>query len=205
MALFHQFISESNIVVTTLLASLSTALGLPAGSRFEDFHREAQPSKTILGLLRYPKQDTDDQGTGLHKHTDTGCLTLLFSDQWGLQVLLPDIEGWHFVAPRAGHAVVNVGDMLRFLSGQPFYSCVHRVLPVTPRQEEDRYSIIFFLRTEDHARLRDHESRELTAAEWHARKMTAYAESEDAQSRNTALTAGMEKSGVLMGMASAIE
>lgn len=200
-SLFHRFVSESHFIITTLLENLSNALGLTPGARFEEFHRETEPSKTLLGLVRYPKQDADDQGTGLHKHTDTGSLTLVFSDQWGLQVLLPDRDGWHYVAPRAGHVVVNVGDMLRFLSGQRFYSCVHRVLPVTARQEEDKYSIIYFLRTEDHARFRDHESRELTAAEWHARKVNASA----TRSQDTALTGGMEKNGMLLEMDPALK
>ena len=192
--------SESHDVITTVLQNLSDALGLTPGARFEEFHRETEPSKTILGLLRYPKQAADSQAAGVHKHTDTGSLTILFSEQWGLQVLVPDREGWHFVAPRAGHAVINVGDMLRFLSGQRFYSCVHRVLPVTARQQEDKYSIIYFLRSEDHARFRDHESRELTASEWHARKMKASADWRATESRDTALTGGMEKNDAHLAM-----
>lgn len=183
------------MVVTTILENLSNALGLQPGARFEELHREREPSKTLLGLLRYPKQDADAKGLGLHKHTDTGSLTVLFSEQWGLQVLLAG--GWHYVEPRPGHAIVNVGDMLRFMSGHRFHSCVHRVQPVTQRQEESRYSIIFFLRAEDNAVLKDHEDKVLTAKEWHARKMAAYAQPSAEQASNTAITAGMEN--ILLG------
>ncbi|MCJ1266370.1 hypothetical protein MMC22_006254 [Lobaria immixta] len=194
--LFQRFVSVSHVIVTTVLENLSNALSLQPGARFEDLHREQEPSKTLLGLLRYPKQDADAKGLGLHKHTDTGSLTLLFSEQWGLQVLLAG--GWHYVEPRPGHAIVNVGDMLRFLSGQRFHSCVHRVQPVTRRQMEHRYSIIFFLRTEDNAVFKDHEGNVLTAQEWHARKMTAYAQTQAEQAVNTALTGGVERNGVLL-------
>lgn len=175
---------------------MSNALGLQPGARLEELHREREPSKSLLGLLSYPAQDANSKGLGLHKHTDTGSLTLLFSEQWGLQVLLN--EGWHYVEPRPGHAIVNVGDMLRFLSGQRFHSCVHRVMPITERQEEQRYSIIFFLRTEDNAIVRDHEGRELTAQEWHARKMIAYHQSAAEQALNTVITGGVEKDEVLL-------
>ncbi|MCJ1467639.1 hypothetical protein MMC07_006264 [Pseudocyphellaria aurata] len=194
--LFHRFSHESHIVGTTILANLSNALGLQPGARFEEFHREREPSKTLLGLLRYPKQDADAKGLGLHKHTDMGSLTLLFSEQWGLQVLLAG--GWHYVEPRPGHAVVNVGDMLRFLSGQRFHSCVHRVMPFTQRHEEHRYSIIFFLRPEDNARFRDRENKLVTAQEWHDRKITVYAQTQAEQSLNADLTGGMESNGVLV-------
>lgn len=176
-------------MVTTILENLSNALGLQPGGRFEESHREREPSKTMVGLLRYPKQIDDAKGLGLHKHTDTGSLTLLFSEQWGLQVLSAD--GWAYVEPRPGLAIVNVGDQLRFLSGQRFHSSVHRVNPIEQRQHEHRYSIIYFLRAEDNARFVDHENKALTASEWHARKMNVYALSQAEQATNTALTGGI--------------
>ncbi|MCJ1267557.1 hypothetical protein MMC22_007442 [Lobaria immixta] len=195
-SLFKRFVSESHVVVTTLLENLSNALGLQPGARFEELHREGEPSQTILGLLRYPKQDADAKGLGLHKHTDGGSLTFLFAEQWGLQVLLAG--GWHYVEPRPGHAIVNVGDTLRFLSGQKFRSCVHRVLPVTERQEEDRYSIIYFLRAEDNAVLKDPEGTVVTAQEWHMRKMEATKQTHAEQALNLALTGGLERNGALV-------
>lgn len=195
-SLFKRFVSESHVVVTTLLENLSNALGLQPGARFEELHREREPSQTILGLLRYPKQDSDAKGLGLHKHTDGGSLTFLFAEQWGLQVLLAG--GWHYVEPRPGHAIVNVGDTLRFLSGQKFRSCVHRVLPVTQRQEEDRYSIIYFLRAEDNAVLKDPEGTVVTAQEWHMRKMEATKQTHAEQALNLALTGGLERNGALV-------
>lgn len=49
---------------------------------------------------------------GHNKHTDIGTLTLLFTEQLGLQLELqhPGSDEWEFVAPLAGHAIVNVGD-----------------------------------------------------------------------------------------------
>lgn len=186
LGLFQRFVSESHIVVTTILENMSNALDLQPGGRFEECHRECEPSMTLLGLLRYPKQIDDAKGLGLHSHTDAGSLTLLFSEQWGLQVLLAD--GWAYVEPRPGLAIVNVADQLQFLSGQRFRSCVHRVSPIAQRQHEHRYSIIYFLRAEDNARFVDHENKVVTASEWHARKMNAFAQYHAEQATNTALT-----------------
>lgn len=123
--LFDRFISLSHYLLKTLLISLSDVLGLDSIHRFEHSHREGQPTNTTLVLLRYPK-NSDVQHVGHNKHTDIGSLTLLFSNQWGLQVMTPEKKEWAFVQPRANHAVINVGDSLRFLSGKRLYSCFLR-------------------------------------------------------------------------------
>lgn len=126
-----------HLVNKTFLTCLSDALGLQPGRRFEDYHRDNKRSTTTLALLHYPKQDCE-AGMNHNKHTDIGSLTLLFSGQWGLQ-----LHDWAYVAPQDGHAVVNVGGSLRFLSGKKFNSCLHRMVPVA--NDEDRYSIAYFL------------------------------------------------------------
>jgi isopenicillin N synthase-like dioxygenase len=136
-----------------------------------------------------------------NKHTDIGTLsTLLFTEQWRLQLQRPGSDEWDFVAPRDGHAIVNVGDSLRFLSEKKFNSCLHRVIPVT--SNEDRYSIAyFFLRPENETRFKDIEGRKVKAVEcqWHDDKYVMFAEPHDRQERSHMLTAGMEKnSGILV-------
>ncbi|CAN9255024.1 unnamed protein product [Alternaria alternata] len=94
-----------------------------------DNHRYGKLSTSALGLLKYPANaaSTGDQ-LGQIAHTDVGSITVLYAQLGGLQVL--DSQGsWKFVQPKAGHAVVNIGDSLRFLTGKMLRSSLHRVVP----------------------------------------------------------------------------
>lgn len=152
-----------------------------------------QPSRTTLVLFRYPQDEKEKAGVGHNKHTDIGSLTLLFSEQYGLQVLSPEKQEWQFIKPKAQHAVINVGDSLRFLSGKKLYSCVHRVVPTAEQQYEHRYSIAYFLRAEDNASYADSNGRTLTAKDWHDGKYEVFRQKHDQQALDTILTGGMEK------------
>jgi isopenicillin N synthase-like dioxygenase len=198
MDLFENFISGSHSVVLKLLDCLSTGMGFTGAARFENKHRPNVPARTTMVLFRYPKQLEEGRGIGHNMHTDIGSLTLLFCESYGLQVLSPETNEWGFIAPKVGHAVINVGDSLRFLSGHMLSSCVHRVLPITARQEEHRYSIAYFLRPEDTAVYVDSKGRELSAKSWHDEKYQVFREPHEKQEQDMVLTGGMEKSGILI-------
>jgi isopenicillin N synthase-like dioxygenase len=194
--LFESFIDFCHFVNKTMLTTLSDVLNLKDNASFQACHRNDKPSNTTLVLLHYPQQGLQE-GMGHNKHTDIGTLTLLFTEQWGLQLQHPGSDEWDFVAPRDGHAIVNVGDSLRFLSEKKFNSCLHRVIPVT--SNEDRYSIAYFLRPENETRFKDIEGRKVKAVEWHDDKYVMFAEPHDRQERSHMLTGGMEKnSGILV-------
>ncbi|KAF8974165.1 2OG-Fe-II oxygenase family oxidoreductase [Flammula alnicola] len=188
--LFESFIGLSHFVNKTLLTTLSDALYLKGSARFEAHHRDDKPSNTTLVLLHYPKQDVDE-GMGHNKHTDIGSVTLLFTEQWGLQLQQPGSTEWAFVEPRDGHAIINVGDSLRFLSEKRFNSCLHRVVPVAA--DEDRYSIAYFLRPENATHLEDTEGRRIKAEEWHDQKYVMFGEPHEKQAMSDMLTGGMER------------
>lgn len=199
-ALFDRFISSSQHVTQTILSCLSDVLRLDASLRLGTFHRDNESTRTALVLLSYPpNQGKEDEGIGHNKHTDIGSLTLLFSEQWGLQVLSPRNGEWEFIRPNPPHAVINVGDSLRFLTGGKLNSCVHRVVPVDgTTQEEHRYSIAYFLRPEDNARYTDSNGKEVTAKEWHDNKYLVFQQDQGQQAKDTVLTGGMEKNGALL-------
>lgn len=191
--LFDDFISSSHYITHTIMSCLSDALHLDGSSRLEMSHRDGEPTNTTLVLLHYPKNN-DQNNVGHNKHTDIGSLTLLFSDQWGLQVVDPVTNGWTFVQPRPGYAVINVGDSLRFLSGKRLNSCLHRVIPVNGGcQEEDRYSIAYFLRPESGVDFKDVEGKKVTAEKWHDDKYVMFAEPHAKQEQSEMLTGGMEQ------------
>jgi len=127
-------------------------------------------------MMHYlPSDETGDKNIGHQKHTDISSLTLLFSEQWGLQIRPPGTCGARemgFVAPKPGCAFVHVGDSLRFASGMKMQSCIHRVVPFNP--SEHRYSIAYFLRAEDDTMFMDSEGRYVTAGQWHDEKFKAF-------------------------------
>jgi isopenicillin N synthase-like dioxygenase len=193
--LFESFVGLCHFVNTTMLTTLSDILGLKDNASFQASHRNDKPSNTTLVLLHYPQQAVQ-QGMGHNKHTDIGTLTLLFTEQWGLQLQQPGSDEWQFVAPLPGHAIVNVGDSLRFLSENKFNSCLHRVVPVT--SNEDRYSIAYFLRPENETRFKDMDGRKVKAVDWHDDKYVMFAEPHDRQERSSMLTGGMERNARIM-------
>lgn len=171
--IFSDFIGYSNMITKVLLSCLSTALGLSGEARFETFHRNDRKSNTALGMMRYDPGDLKlSKEIGHQKHTDIGSLTLLFSEERGLQVLPPGCDTWGFVEPRKGHVVVNVGDWLHFASNGRLSSCIHQVVPIS--NKEYRYSIAFFLRPEDDAEFVDSQGQLVTMADWHSRKMKMF-------------------------------
>ena len=176
LGILEHAIASCNTITKVILSALSTGMGLTGANRFENSHRNDRPSTTTLSMMHYlPAQETGKQKIGHQKHTDISSLTLLFSDQWGLQIRPPGECGARemgFVAPKRGCAFVHVGDSLRFASGMKFQSCIHRVVPFDPT--EHRYSIAYFLRAEDDTMFMDSEGRYVTAKDWHDEKFKAF-------------------------------
>ena len=83
-------IAGANIITKTILSALSTGLGLAGAARFENSHRNHRPSTSTLAMMHYiPSDPVTDKNIGHQKHTDISSLTLLFSEQWGLQIRPP--------------------------------------------------------------------------------------------------------------------
>ncbi|EXF86343.1 hypothetical protein CFIO01_00040 [Colletotrichum fioriniae PJ7] len=88
---------------------------------------------------------------------------------------------WQYVEPRPGCAVVNVADVLRFLTRDRLKSAVHRVLPLP---DVDRYSVTYFLRPSDDVEFIDGEGRLTNVMDWYDRKNNMYEASYGAQDRS---------------------
>jgi len=193
MKILENAIAGSNIITKTILSALSTGLGLTGADRFENSHRNHRPSTSTLAMMHYvPSDPVTDKNIGHQKHTDISSLTLLFSEQWGLQIRPPGHTEFGFVAPKVGSAIVNVGDSLRFASGHTMQSCIHRVVPLNPN--EHRYSIAYFLRAEDETMFTDASGRYVTAGQWHDEKFYTFMapEYEQANAPSYLLLGGMQ-------------
>jgi isopenicillin N synthase-like dioxygenase len=145
--LLQRFSSASYPAVHDMLTCLSDALNLANDERFENTHRDGKPSRTGLKLVYEPwKSKVTDVVD--NKHTDMGTLTMVFCEQWGIEIEMPETKDWASVAPKEGHALINVADSLQTLSGKSLYSCLHRVTQPADGVQR-RYYIVYFLRPEE--------------------------------------------------------
>lgn len=199
LGILENSIGSCNTITKVILSALSTGMGLVGASRYENHHRNDKPSTTTLSMMHYlPSEVTGPKEVGHQKHTDISSLTLLFSEQWGLQIRPPGTCGARemgFVEPKKGCAFVHVGDSLRFASGMKMQSCIHRVVPFDPK--EHRYSIAYFLRAEDDTMFMDSEGRYMTAGQWHDQKFKAFTDPwmYQLQAPTTMILGGMTEDG----------
>ncbi|XDG07374.1 hypothetical protein ABKA04_006989 [Annulohypoxylon sp. FPYF3050] len=199
--IFRGDVEGSHAITITILSCLSDLLK-PA-VRFEDYHRENQVSQSTMMYFRYAKQEPVNDGVknnndldtgagiGHNTHTDLGTLTLLYCEQWGLQVYDQNSHTWSFVEPKPGFYVVNVGDALRFLSGNKLLSALHRVVPAAGHEGEYRYSTAYFLRPENDARFQTSENTIISALDWHDIKYHTFKADHAEQDKSTILTGGI--------------
>jgi len=135
---------------------------------------------------------SDSPGTGKYghnEHTDLGTLTLLFNDQWGLQVKCG--TGYKYVRPAEGRAIVNVGDCLRFMSGNKLKSVLHRVAP--PALTQPRLSFGYFLRPDDGMMINTPDGSQFLAEAWTEKKYVIHQSSLSSSDEKDMLTGWMEK------------
>ncbi|KAK0712186.1 hypothetical protein B0T21DRAFT_454728 [Apiosordaria backusii] len=177
------FISSSHDILIIILSRLSIALRLNPENNLATLHRKTANSGDHLRIVKYkevfssPPRDPHVH-VMLIPHTDFGTLTLIHSEQEGLEFFDAISGEWHPVAPKPGNALVIVGDCLVKFTNGLFRSCLHRVTYTdslggvakagNTRSIEDKYSLGYFLRPEDDVVLRPVRSPLLNPAEQEA-------------------------------------
>lgn len=76
----------------------------------------------------------------VHHHTDAGALTVLLQDNSVTSLQVKKNGSWHFVPPREGTFVINIGDMVQVWSNDLYKAPLHRV----QASASARYSAPFF-------------------------------------------------------------
>ena len=185
-SLLERLMSDLHKVGASILRSLSLVLRLPIEQSLESSHRHHLPSTSALGTLKYPQPSTGyPQLVSHNTHTDIGSLTLLFCPEPGLQILDPNTHQWASVEPKKDHAVVNVGDSLRLLSGRRLRSCLHRVVLPMEAKMTDRYSFAYFLRPELDAVIVDEKGKAWRSIDWHEEKFKRFRASVENQQQDS--------------------
>lgn len=96
-----------------------------------------------LTLLHYKKDNNlSDNDLGIREHTDWGYMTVLWTDNDGLQIEVND--EWTNVPTLKDHFIINIGDMLEVLSDGKYKSTLHRVIISQNRQIEKYSAALFF-------------------------------------------------------------
>jgi isopenicillin N synthase-like dioxygenase len=194
--LFDNFTATSHYILKYLLEAISTGIGLSGELSLQKHHRDDEPSKSSLYFLHYPissllaHQNSDNTagGVGQNSHTDIGTLTLLFAPQWGLQAMSPVSGEWEWIRPLPGHAIINVGDTLRFLSNFQLRSALHRAVPI---EGIDRYAISYFLRASDSTEFTKNDNKATNAKDWCTSKYDTYEEDHETQLKRGIADGGM--------------
>ncbi|KAK6536039.1 hypothetical protein TWF281_000285 [Arthrobotrys megalospora] len=141
---FKYFSEICHSAAVTMLRSLSNSLS--PDEPFEKYHQKSKQNDSGLKLVYEPCIPKKSEVLE-NKHTDSGTLTILFAEEWGLHVQLPD-GSWGYTSSPPGCAVVHVADSLQFMSGGKLRSPVHRVTqPVDGFMK--RYFLSYFLRPEN--------------------------------------------------------
>ncbi|KAF8890207.1 hypothetical protein BD779DRAFT_1610898 [Infundibulicybe gibba] len=180
------FVRKSIVITSTLISAFNDRLGLPKGT-LEGMHPEDEFSGSEARCIRsFPSPPTASLKLSLGAHTDFGSLSFLHNRLGGLQVLVPGADTWQYVRPIPGHAVCNIGDALKILSGGILRSNLHRVAPPPGAQAHlERLSLVYFTRPADNIPLRALSDQSAliaqapsadfdtgaTAGEWHQRRV----------------------------------
>ncbi|PFH61438.1 hypothetical protein XA68_17342 [Ophiocordyceps unilateralis] len=138
---FHDRCHSASLVV---LERLADAVGLPLGQH----HRVEETSESGLKLISEP---TVERAADVveNKHCDSGTLTMLFYDDWGLHVCLSvERQQWTFVPPPPeGCVLVHGASTLSRLTGGKLSAPLHRVTQPFDGTAK-RFFLSYFLRPE---------------------------------------------------------
>ena len=183
---------EGTIIANIIFGILEKQLQLAPGT-LTSCHRLTDASHSFLRILRYP--GLKDSQLPFEKphvlpHRDSVSIAMLFAWVGGLQIpeehpemVARGIEaedGWRWVEPVYGHAIVNLGDAMPIFTNGKLRSGKHRVVHAVGDQAKvDRISVLVSTRPADHtpmkaferpmipqAALNQKEKKTETAIEW---------------------------------------
>jgi len=121
-----------------LLGAIMKGLGLNSDKLKCNF---VNNHTSFLRLNYYPVCPNPKSSMAVHHHTDAGALTILLQDSSVTSLQVYKNESWHFVPPRKGTFVINIGDMIQVWSNDLYKAPLHRV---QANSSSARYSAPFF-------------------------------------------------------------
>ncbi|KAI0638899.1 Clavaminate synthase-like protein [Trametes polyzona] len=144
-------------VLFPFLQMLAIGLELPEDT-FVKLHEFDAVGDTHARFIKYhplaPEDVLKTKNVWLKGHTDTGSVTILWSQPISaLQIMSPDGK-WRWVKHIDNALVVNVGDSIEMLSGGYYKGTIHRVVQPPPDQRaQPRLGAYYFALTSDDVKL----------------------------------------------------
>ncbi|TFK52774.1 Clavaminate synthase-like protein [Heliocybe sulcata] len=145
-------------IVHPILKLLAQGLQLPEET-FVDMHDYNAVGESSIRFIKYytrpEEEEIKTKNVWLKGHTDIGSVSVLFSQPVaGLQILSPEGH-WQWARYVPNGLVINIGDMLQFLSNGFYKATVHRVVQPPPSQGGlARLGLFFFSMPDDSIVLR---------------------------------------------------
>ncbi|KAL4245870.1 iron/ascorbate-dependent oxidoreductase family protein [Abortiporus biennis] len=144
-------------ILFPILRLIAVGMELPEDT-FVNNHRFDAPGETWVRFMKYfPRSEEDEEKTNqvwLKGHTDSGTITILWSQPvTSLQILSKDGK-WRFVKHIDNALVINTGDALEFLSGGYYKPTIHRVVqPPKDQRGYPRLGTFYFAMPDDEVKL----------------------------------------------------
>jgi len=149
---------QGNFIANAIFGILERQLQLLPGT-ITSLHQLTDRASDFLRILRYRGFESGKPYSrlGLPAHRDAVSIAMLFTWLGGLQILKPDTDaetegedGWRWVKPLPGYAIVNLGDAMQLLTNNVLKSGVHRVVKAPGEQAiYDKYSVLVVSRPAD--------------------------------------------------------
>ncbi|KAI0089599.1 Clavaminate synthase-like protein [Irpex rosettiformis] len=152
-----EFTRHNHDILNTILRLLAIGLELPEDAFVNQHGWDSENECYIRFMKYYPRTAEDEEKAGqvwLKGHTDTGSITILWSQPVSaLQILSPDGQ-WKWIRHVDNALVVNAGDCMEFLSGGFYKATIHRVIqPPVDQQQHTRLGIIYFASPDENVKL----------------------------------------------------
>ncbi len=142
-----------DVILRKILNILSLVLKVPVDTLWK---LSAGDDNFRFAVCHRPPAEEERAASGvrIQGHTDFGSLTILWSQPIAsLQVLGSDNQ-WRHVRHRPNGLVINIGDLLHFLSGGFFKSTIHRVIaPPEDQLPYERVGLFYFAKFNQDLRL----------------------------------------------------
>lgn len=141
----HNSVIYQNNPVTQKYNKLLSTIGMEISNKIINFldikpeycEKLVENTCETLTMIHYPVINNTNNICGCAEHTDWGYITILHTNENGLQIKIDD--NWVDLPIKPNHFIINIGDMLELLSGGKYKSTVHRVMTA-----KEKYSIVYF-------------------------------------------------------------
>ncbi|KAJ6464088.1 hypothetical protein C8R45DRAFT_1175467 [Mycena sanguinolenta] len=144
-------------VLHPILRLLARGLELPEET-LVDLHGFSQIHEIIeiflaIRDLRRPEEEKT-KNVWLKGHTDTGSITVLYSQPISALQILGQDGKWRWIKHIENALVINTGDTMEFLSGGYYKPTIHRVIqPPVDQRNWPRLGLFYFCMTNDDVKL----------------------------------------------------